>query len=79
MENNIELAIRLRDSGKLRWCNSQICACMGCANHEISKEKWNELTKIPFVDKILKQRIKTAKVEQQKFINLVKEINETNS
>ncbi len=33
--------------GTLRWCNSQVCGCMGCANHTMTKEEYDIAIQMP--------------------------------
>ncbi|QFR55728.1 hypothetical protein JC221_082 [Yersinia phage JC221] len=42
--------------GDLRWCNAKICACMGCANHKMSKEEYELALTIPEVNETIRKR-----------------------
>lgn len=39
--------------GTLRWCNGGVCACMGCANHTMSKEEYDEVIHYPEIQNAL--------------------------
>lgn len=39
--------------GALRYCKSQVCACMGCVNHTMSLEEYEQALKMPEVQEIL--------------------------
>lgn len=42
----------IKQHGKLRWCNSKICACMGCANRFMSEVDYHEAISIPEIQAI---------------------------
>lgn len=47
-------AIQVMSSyGTLRWCSGGICACMGCANHTMTKEEFDEVCGYPEIEKAL--------------------------
>lgn len=45
--------------GDLRWCDAKICACMGCANHKMSKEEYELALTIPEIKEIIQKRRNT--------------------
>lgn len=71
----MKMALELKAAGRLRWCQSQVCACMGCANTYpgMNKEKWDRIKMIPFVQKIINERIKTNEKGMFAFMKYIKE------
>lgn len=51
----------IRMYGKLRWCQSQICACMGCANHKMSRTEYDIALTIPAIQDEIRKRKENSK------------------
>lgn len=73
LDSDLKLAYDLLNRRKLRWCSGGICACMGCANREISKETWDRISKIPEIAKILEDREIEYRKHMAHLIQMLKE------
>lgn len=70
IEKDLEVAYNLIRRNRLKWCKSNVCACMGCANHEISKEQWDRIMKLPEINEYFTRQQLAA---QEKFkANIIK-------
>lgn len=68
LDEDLKVAYDLLNRRRLRWCKGDICACMGCANMEISREQWDRIEKIPEIAEILERRKQENIKAQQEFI-----------
>lgn len=68
LDEDLKIAYDLLNRRKLRWCKGGICACMGCANSEISRDQWDRIEKIPEIAEILERRKQENIKAQQEFI-----------
>lgn len=64
--------------GHLRYCKSQVCACMGCVNHTMSLEEYEQALKMPeiqeILDKLPKRDNKMTKERALEFIKIMNEL-----
>lgn len=73
LDSDLKIAYDLLNRRKLRWCSGGICACMGCANREISKETWDRIIQIPEISAILEQRRLDNQASMRDFLQRLKE------
>lgn len=62
----------LSSYGTLRWCSGGICACMGCANHTMTKEEFDEVCGYPEIAKALSFQMER---EKEKIAYTVQKLN----
>lgn len=73
LANDLKIAYDLLNRRKLRWCSGGICACMGCANHEISKETWDRISQIPEIAAILERQKAENQERMKNLFNMLRE------
>lgn len=74
LDKDLNVAYDLLNRRKLRWCKGGICACMGCANNEISKSQWDRIVEIPEIKVILDQQRRKAQEEQKRLIERLRNL-----
>lgn len=77
MQKQIDIDLRvaydLLNQRKLRWCSGGICACMGCANREISHNQWKRIEQIPEIKIILDQRRLESQANMNKLLEHIRD------
>lgn len=57
MERIKQKALRvIAQHGRLYWCSSKICGCMGCANTSMTREEYDQAITMPAVVYALNMR-----------------------
>lgn len=72
LDFDLQLAYDLYNRRRLRWCRGGVCACMGCANREISKETFDRITAIPEIKSILDRDLKENHRKQREFLKRIR-------
>lgn len=63
--------------GQLRYCKSQVCACMGCVNQTMSFEEYEQALKMPEIQEILEKLPKRDhKMTKERALEMIKLMNE---
>lgn len=74
LDKDLNVAYDLLNRRRLRWCSGGICACMGCANREISKSQWDRIVEIPEIKVILDRQKEENKAQMTKFIQRLRDM-----